>query len=155
MLKSVYKGGSSVILPDSNDEDYFYYYENNEERRKALINNKDHSVDNHYELWENRLNVFLGCYAYPFMEYVSGEKISEFETFNICEHKTEYVEIAKKYIGFMQDNSKKWYHILIACYMFENGKNEISEEQKQIAQQVHDQGITEELKSYCIKIIDN
>ena len=155
MLKSIYKGGSSVILPKSNDNDIFYYYDNNEERKREFIKNKDHTIDKHYVLWENRLKIFLGCYAYPFMEYISGEEIEEFKSFNICEHKTEYVEIAKKYIGFMQDSSKNWYHILIACYMFENEKNEISEEQKQIAQQVHDKGITKELKSYCIKIIDN
>lgn len=153
MLRSVYRGGSSVILLNSNDSDYFYYYDTNDERKNALINNKDHSVDNHYKLWEKRLNIFLGCYAYPFMEYVSGEEIAEFKTFNICEHKAEYIEIVNGLVGRMKDDDKRWYHIYIACLMFERNKNTITKEQKQKAQKIHDKGITQELKEWCLSIL--
>lgn len=101
MVKSVYKGGSSVVLPNPSDIDYFYYYKTNKERVKALENNSDHTVDNHYKMWGKRLNIFLGCYAYPFMEHISGEEIPEFKEFNVCEHKEEYIEKAKFFVENM------------------------------------------------------
>ena len=154
MARAIYKTGSQCILPNSNDKDYCYYFDTNEERLQALERNHDHEKDIHFVLWSNRLRIFLGCYIYPFMEYVEGEEIQEFATFNICEHKKEYKELALKYIDVMKDDSKKWYHILIACYMFERNKNSIVKAQKQTAQQVHDNGITKELKEYCINILN-
>ena len=153
MLKSIYKGGSSVVLSKPNDVDYFCYYDTVEERREAVIKNKDHTKDVHCKLWDNRLNIFLGCYAYRFMELIEGEEIKEFKTFNICDHKEEYIEKAKRYVETMKDNDKRWYHIVIACYMFESGKNKLLVKQKKVAQEVHDNGITPELKEWCKQII--
>lgn len=155
MLKSIYKGGSAIILLNPKDEDYFYYYENNEECTEALINNKNHKVDNHYIPYKNRLNIFYGCYAYPLMQYISGEEISEFKIFNICEHKKEYKEKIQYHLEHWTKNYKGWYHIYIACMMFKNGKNEITEEQKEIAQQIHDNGITDEQLQIIQEILNS
>ena len=154
MERAVYKSGSACILPNSNDVDYIYYYETSEERVDALIHNHDRSVDKNFVLWQNRLRVFLGCYIYPFMEHISGEEIPEFKDFNICDHKTEYKEIALRYISVLEDSSKTWYHILIACYMFDRGKNSLTKTQIKKVQEVHDSGITNELKEYCVSILN-
>ena len=154
MARAIYKTGSQCILPSSNDNDYCYYFDTNEERVQALERNHNHDIDIHFVLWSNRLRIFLGCYIYPFMEYVEGEEIQEFATFNICEHKQEYKEIALKHISYIKDEDKNWYHILIACYMFERNKNSITKAQKEKAQTVHDEGITKELKDYCLKQLD-
>ena len=154
MLKAIYKTGSSCLLSGSNDVDYIYYYETQEERVNALKKKKHNDNDIHVRLWDKRLDVFLGCYIYPFMEHVEGEVIEEFKTFNICDHKVEYKEIALKYISFLKDDSKKWYHILVACRMFERNKNSLTKAQLKEIQKVHDEGITKELKEYCINILN-
>lgn len=153
MLKSVYQGGSSVILPKANDVDYFYYYETRKERLEALQSNTDHSVDKHFKLWENRVKIIFCCYLYPYMKHIDGEEISEFADFNICDHKAEYVEEVRHFVETADSSNKKWYHILIACYMFENGKNGITKEQLNKAQQVHDNGISDYLKKKCKQIL--
>lgn len=154
MLKAVYKTGSSCLLSNSNDVDYLYYYETNEERLEAIKKSKHDDINKHYKLWDKKLDVFLGCYIYPFMEHIEGEEVEEFKTFNICDHKKEYKEIALKYISFLKDDSKEWYHILTACYMFERNKNSLTKTQLKQIQSVHDNGITEELKEYCINILN-
>ena len=154
MLKSIYKTGSSLILSNPNDEDLIYYYETNEERLEALVNNQNHFVNIHFRVFGSEPRIFLGCYIYPFMKHIEGDKIDDFITFNICEHKKEYKEIAMKFIEKAFDIDKRWYHILIACYMFENNENAITEEQREVAKLVHDEGITKELKEYCINILN-
>lgn len=154
MIRSVYKGGSSVILPNARDEDYFYYCETNDERVKCIENDTTRNVDNHYKLWDNRLNIFYGCYTYPFMQHIKGEIIKEFATFNICEHKEEYKNCVQHFISKSDKKRKGWYHIYIACMMFENGKNEISDEQKAKAQKVHDNGITEQQYKFIMRVLD-
>ena len=144
----------SVILPNARDEDIFYYYSTNEERRQALIENKDHSVDKHYKVWDKRLHIFYGCYIYPYMQHLRGEAINEFKTFNICEHKEEYKECVKNFMEITDKKRKGWYHIYIACMMFENGKNEISDEQKAKAQKVHDNGITEAQYKFIMRVLN-
>jgi len=153
MIKSVYKGGSSVILNAHKDIDYFYYCETNDERKELLVKNKDRTVDNHYVLWEKRLKIFLVCYSYPFMEHVKGEEIKEFKTFNICDHKKEYKEIAEKQMLCMGKDSKKWYHLYIACCMFERGKNEISDDERNVAQSIHDNGINDEQLEWIKQVL--
>ena len=154
MLRAVYKGGSSILLNQHNDEDYFYYYETKEERRKALIYNKDHSKDNHYRLWGSEPKVFLGCWAYPFMELVEGEEIEGIKDFSIFDHRLEIKTLLLRHISYFQDSWKQWYHILILCYMFKNGKMELTQAQLTKVQQVHDNGITEYLKTFCLNQLD-
>lgn len=151
MLRAIYKGGSSVILPRYRDKDYFYYYDTNDERKEALINNKDHSVDNHYKLWDKRLSVFIGCYNYPFMQHVSGEVIEDFKTFNICDHKHEYKEAVSFKLKKLPKQHKHWYHLVIAYYMFQNNSNTITKNQLKVAQETHDYGISDYMYS---KVID-
>lgn len=154
MLKSVYRGGSSVILDRPNDIDYFYYFDDVEEKRQAFAINHDKKHDNHFRVWKDECLIFLGCYAYPFMELVEGEEIKSFKKFNICEHKSEYKKLALNMINIIKDTNKKWYHILTACYMFTNENNTLTDEQREIIQKVHDEGITEELKQYCVDTLN-
>lgn len=154
MLRAIYKGGSCVLLKNYNDIDYFYYYDNRVERVCAVRNNKDHKVNNHYRLWEKRLKIFLGCWSYPYEEKVDGEEIVEFKDFNICDHKQEYKACVLPLTNIFKDNDKRWYHILIACYMFENKKHHITKKQLEIVQKVHDEGITKDLKEYCINTLN-
>lgn len=153
MLRAIYKGGSSVILPNPNDIDYFYYYDSEEERKEALIKNHDHSVDNHYKLYDKRAKVFLGCYNYPNMEYISGEHINEFETFDIFEEsiKTQYLEVIKRKIAYMSKNNKQWYHLVILYYMYSENRKKLTKAQLKIAQKTHDEGVSDEMYN---KIVD-
>ena len=146
MLKAVYKGGSSVILPNPNDTDYFYFYDNEQERNEAFKKNKDRSCDNHYKLLSDNPKVFFGCYAYPRMVLIRGEEIESFKKFSILKHKKEYSKVALNYISFLKNQSKTWYHIVVAYFMFKNGKESLTEEQINIVQKVHDCGIDQELK---------
>lgn len=156
MIRAVYKAGSSCILPKPKDEDYIYYCDNAEERRRLLIENTDHSVDKHFRVWGSEPKVFLGCYIYPFMQLVEGEKIEGIETFSIFDEtiKTQYVELLKETAKRLENKSKKWYHILIACYMFKNEKMELTQEQIKKVQEVHDNGITDYLKKTCLNQLD-
>ena len=154
MIISSYKGGSSVILPKHKDIDIFNYYETKEEALEELRQCNDHSVDYHFLHYEKRLHIFIGCYAYPFMEHISGQEITEFKLFNICEHKEEYKKVADFFIKHAENIDKRWYHLVIACFMFQNGKNEITEEQKEIAQSVHDNGISDKLKKFIKKTLE-
>ena len=154
MTKAKYIGGSSLFLKHYNDIDYFYYYASDKSMKKALVENQDHEHDIHFINMKKEPHVFLGCYAYPFMQHVEGEEIEAFKTFSIFDHKKEYVEKLKWYASVLPDSHKKWYHILIACYMFQNGKMELSADQIEQVQQVHDNGISKELKDYCFKQLD-
>lgn len=153
MLRAKYKCGSSVILPTSRDIDFVYYYDTEEERKNALIHNHDHSVDNHFCLYEKRTKVRLGCYAYPFMQHIEGEVIEEFATFSILEEpiKNEYIGLIKKHIGYLSKESKQWYHILIAYYMYKNGEMKLTSQQKEVVQNAHDRGITDTMYN---KVVD-
>lgn len=156
MLKAIYKCGSQCILPDSNDKDYLKVYETKEERREELIKNTNHSVDYHFDNLDRIPRVFLGCYIYPLMELVEGEEIKELKEFSIFDEKVkeQYVPLLKKYMTFLPDNSKLWYHILIACYMYERNKMSLTKTQLKKVQAVHDNGITKELKEYCLNQLD-
>ena len=123
MLRAIYKCGSACILPTPKDEDYIYYYDTNEERLEALKKNHNHSVDNHYRIWGSEPKVFLGCHIYPFMEKVEGDDI-DFQAFNIFDENTkkQYFDVIKKYIEFLPKENKKWYHIVIAYYMYKKGE---------------------------------
>lgn len=148
MLRSVYRTGSSLILDKSNDKDYIYYYDTVAERKKALIKNRNHDNDLKFRVFGSEPKIFLGCYIYPYMELVQGEEIPEFKTFNLLDHKREYVDLLKKYIPDMLDVDKRWYHILIAYYIFK--KDNFQDHLDQI-QSVHDNGITPELKNTLLK----
>ena len=154
MLKAKYRTGSIQILPKHRDIDFVYYYETKEERLEALRNNQELDVNIHFDVFPTQPRITTFCYLYPLMELIEGEECEALKTFNVCDHKHEYKKVAMKFVERMKDNDKRWYHILIACYMFENNKNAITEEQKENAQAVHDNGITEELKEYCINILN-
>ena len=153
MLRAIYKTGSQCILPNSNDKDYVKVYDLYSESREALKHNHDHSVDYHFDGIDKMPRVFLGCYIYPFMELVEGEEIETLKNFSIFEHKDEYVALLKRELG-LREASKQWYHILIACYMFANKKMSLTKTQLKKVQEVHDNGITQELKEYCINTLN-
>lgn len=153
MIKAKYKGGSSVILSNPHDIDYFIYVETKEERREMLIHNHDHSVDNHYRVVGHDPHIFLGCYALPLMELVEGEEIEAIKNFSIFNEavKTEYIKLLKEKSKQFDKSDKRWYHILVAYYMYKNGEMKLTSQQKEVVQKTHDNGITDTMFN---KIID-
>ena len=154
MNRSVYIGGSSVLLHNPKDIDYFYYFDTNEERVDALRKSTEQDCDCHFVLFEKAISVFLGCWAYPYMQYVAGEVIEGFAKFSIFEHKEKLKSILTWYANRLDIKHKKWYHILILCYMFENKKMKLTNEQIEKVQKVHDKGATKTIKNYCLMQID-
>ena len=149
MLRSIYKSGSSVILPKPKDIDLIYYYNTNKERLEALQNYKRGNEDVHFRVFGDEPKIFLGCYIYHYMEFVEGERIEEFTNFSIFNNdiKEKYLECLKKHYNSLPDKHKKWYHIVIAYFLYKNGKYELTQKELEIAQFIHDNGITKELKS--------
>lgn len=150
MLKAKYRTGSSLILDKPNDQDFVYFYETKEEKREALIKYRhEENIDVHFD-YIRPLKVFLGCYIYPFMELVEGEEIEEIKNFNFLEHKDEYIALVRKYIEWLPRESKRWYHIYLGISFLDKGSMELTEEQRENAQSIHDNGINCELYNYII-----
>ena len=156
MIRAIYKCGSSLILPKPKDQDYVYYVDTAFERKMMLIKNHDHSVDNHYKLFENAKKVFLGCYIYPFMEKVEGEDI-DFASFNMFEEETKakYIALLKKYASWLPKENKWWYHIYIAVKMYDKGKINLTKTELNTAQKIHDNGIDDANYQYIIDYLNN
>lgn len=146
MFRAKYKCGSSLILPNPNDDDYVYYYDTNEERLEALRNNLNHSVDNHYCIFNEAKRIRLFCYIYPQLEHIEGEEI-DFKSFSIFDEdvKREYIALLKKNIAHLPKENKRWYHIVIAYFMYKNGEMKLTTQQKEVAQNTHDKGISENM----------
>lgn len=150
MKRAVYLTGSSLILKQYNDKDIVIFYDTKEEAREALLKTKNtlNTYDVHFDY--GRGHVFLGCYIYHFMKHVEGEVLylSDFDIFNEA-IKREYVTLLNKYVNLPLE-SKLWYHILIACYMYKNGSYDLTEAQLSAVQRTHDKGITESKYKFCI-----
>lgn len=144
-LISIYKCGSSVVLDNPRDKDFLKIYKTLEESRKAHIENTDHSVNWHFDNADSLPKITLGCYAYPFLELVKGKEIPAIKNFNLIEHKKEYYKLVKKYFDWLPLKHKWWYHIVIAYFMFKKGEMTLTEQEKEMAQQVHDNGIDSDL----------
>lgn len=149
MKKAIYKTGSSLLLKNSNDNDFVFFYETKEEARQALIEFKrDYDGCVHFD-YVRPLKVFLGCYIYHFMELVEGEDL-HLDEFSIFDHEEEYKELLKKFVNLPKE-SKNWYHILTAYYMFKNNSYELTESQLKDIQRAHDKGITNAKYNLCIE----
>lgn len=148
MLRAVYQVGSSVILSKYRDIDYLYIYDTIEEKREAFRKGKhEKGIDNHYVALEKLPFIYVGCWGYHYAKLIDGEEIDVIKNFNLFEHKDRLKEMCSKYFGVIRDTDKRWYHILILYYMFKDNKITLSEEQLNAIQSVHDNGITEQLKS--------
>lgn len=150
MLKAKYITGSSLLLEKYNDIDQVWFYETKEESREALIKGERQSDINIHFDYVRPLKVFLGCYIYHFMKLVEGEDL-HLADFSIFDHKEEYIELLKRYAGWLPKESKRWYHILTACYMFENESYDLTSAQLTAIQRTHDKGITDAKYNYCLK----
>lgn len=156
MLRAVYQVGSSVILSKYKDIDYLYIYDTIEEKREAFHKHKrEKEIDNHYVALEKVPFIYIGCWGYHYAKLIEGEEIEAIKNFNIFDHKDRLKEMCLKYFNVIRDTDKRWYHILILCYMFERNKTTLTKAQIKNVQQVHDSGITKELKEYCVNIISN
>ena len=141
MLKAVYTTGSSLLLNNYHDKDIVRFYETKEEKREALIKYKhDSEYDVHFD-YIRPTKVCLWCYLYHFMKLIEGEDL-HLNDFSIFDHKEEYMELLKKYASWLPQESKWWYHILTAYYMFKNNSYELTEAQLKAIQSTHDKGIT-------------
>ena len=150
-LRAIYKTGSQCVLPQPNDFDYVKIYDTKEEARQALINNRDHSVCWHFESLDRLPHIFVGCYIYTFMELVWGDEIKEIKDFKLSKHKKEYTELFKKYRERLPRESKIWYHFVIAYFLLKNRKLKLTNEQIEIAQHTHDNGINCEMYQLLIE----
>ena len=146
MLRAIYKTGSSIFLKNNRDVDYLYIYDTVQEKRKASKCKPSEDIDKHFIAMPDILRIRLGCYIYPTMELVEGEEIKELKEFNILEHFEEYKELVNYYIDSLINKDKRWYHIAVAYYMFNNNSLSLNEEQIKIIQYIHDNDISEEQK---------
>ena len=151
MFRAKYKTGSECILPKHNDNDFLLIYDTREEGKEALIHNRDHSYDWHYDSLDRMPKVFLGCYIYPFMQYIEGEHLECIEQFSIFEHEQEYKDLLVSYFRWLPIKHKWWYHIVIAYFMFKKGEMSLTEEEREIAQETHDNGISKELFTVVVE----
>ena len=159
---AIYKGGSSVILPNPKDEDIFCFYETKQDRLHALIHNHDHSKDYHFRLKSTAKVLFIGCYSYPYLEKISGEDLG-FDKFDIHDCEKEYAKLLLDYINTWKEKgleNKHWYHIYLGYYSLKNGRGEkFSESQIKKAQEIHDKGITKTMLKnifdYLTNIVNN
>lgn len=151
MLKAIYKTGSSIFLEAPKDKDFVLYFETEEERREALIHDQNHEVDNHYCLIEKATKTRLGCYIYPMMELVEGEEIEALKNYNFLEHKEEYMALVKPYVAKMSKTDKRWYHLVVAYYMFSGEKTKLTKAQLEVVQNTHDKGISDNMYN---KVVD-
>ena len=150
MIKAIYTTGSSLILSKPKDKDVVRFYETKEEKREALIKYRhDDPNDVHFD-FVRKPRVFLGCYIYHFMKLVEGEDL-HLNEFSIFDHKEEYIALLKRYAGWLPKKDKHWYHILTACYMFENESYDLTAKQLEAIQRAHDKGITDAKYDYCLK----
>ena len=151
MLKAKYTTGSSCFLENSNDKDEVWFYETKEEANEARRKRKGgvKGIDVHYD-YIRPLKVFLGCYIYHYSKLVEGEDL-HLDEFSIFDHKEEYIELLKKYVSWLPKTEKKWYHILTACYMFDNNSYDLTDAQLTAIQRTHDKGITDAKYNYCLK----
>lgn len=152
-MKSKYKTGSTLFF-EGNDIDYVIFCDT-EEERKELISHYRRTKEAclHFRLADKPTPIILGCYSNPYLELIEGEEIPALKEFNILEHKEEYKRTAMSYINYLKDTDKQWYHIYIACKMFERNKITLTKEMKTVAKKIHDNGISEDLKSYCIDVL--
>ena len=151
MLRAVYITGSWCFLKNARDIDVVYVYDTKEEAKEALKNSKkDHRYCEHWEGLDEMPRIYLGCYIYPFRKLIRGEDL-HFEQYSIFDFKEEYLALLKKYAEWLPKENKWWYHILTACYMFENGSYELTEKQLEAIQRAHDKGITDAKYNYCLK----
>ena len=154
MIKAIYTTGSSLFLPKPNDKDVVRFYETKEEKREALIKYRhDDERDVHFD-YVRPLTVFLGCYIYHFMELVEGEDLhlADFDIFD-AQIKKDYVALLNKYASWLKHDSKLWYHILTACYMYKNNSYDLTATQLKTIQSVHDKGVTDSKYKFCIETL--
>lgn len=149
MFRAIYKTGSSLFLPNSNDLDFVCYYDSDRECKEALITNHDRNVNKHFCTVSNATRIILGCYIYHYMELVEGEEIPALQNFSIFDENTKerYLNILRRYSENLRTNDKRWYHIVTAMFLYQNNDYNLTNEQLEVIQSVHDNGITVELRS--------
>lgn len=155
MLKAIYKTGSSLLLKNNRDVDFVHFYETKKECIKEAMHtrfSKEHNI--HYDV-VRPLEPFLYCYLWHFMEHVEGEDL-HLEKFNMFEqnNKVKYIELLKNYAKGFKPSDKKWYHVLAVCYMYTNGKYELTKEQLAKVQEIHDNGSNEEMCESILKMLE-
>lgn len=150
---SIYKTGSSCFLKNPHDKDLVLYYETKEEAIEHLTNmphNTGYCL--HFD-YVGHIIHDTGSYIYAYMKKSMGKTIS-FEGFNFLNEKEEYAYHYRKFYRKLPDTAKTWYRILTASYIFSNNSYELTEEQKEHIQKVHDDGIIdEESKRFILNIL--
>lgn len=150
MLKARYTTGSSLLLEKHNDIDEVWFYESKEEKNNALAKYRpQEGIDVHFD-YVRPLKVFLGCYSYHYMKLIEGEDL-HLDEFNIFDHEEEYKELLRRYVSWLPLESKKWYHIITAYYLFKNKNYDLTEAQLKVIQSTHDKGITNAKYNLCIE----
>ena len=153
-MKAKYKTGSSLFF-EGNDIDYVIFCDSKEERKELISHyHRTKEACLHFRLADKPTPIILGCYSFPYCELIEGEEIPALKEFNILEHKEEYKRTAMRYINYLKDTDKQWYHIYIACKMFERNKITLTKEMITVAKKIHDNGVDEKIKNYCLKQLD-
>lgn len=145
---AIYRCGSSVLLKRPNDIDLVFYYANEEDLKMGKATTpRDIGYCLHFDTASPK--PYIHAYSYHFMEKIDGQDIDL--NYDIFEHEEEYKAVLRTRASCMPKFWKKWYHILTAVYMYDNGSYDLTEEQLDNIQNVHDNGISEELYTYCIE----
>ena len=155
MLKAVYKCGSSTILENAHDVDYVYIYETREERMEAFKKyRRKEGIDPHWDSLDVLPRIFAGCPLYPYLKLVEGEEVEAIKNFNLLDHKEEYISLVRKHLEFLPREHKGWYKLYIGISMLDRGTMELSKEQIENAQKIHDDGLNCELYNYIIDYLE-
>ena len=155
MLRAIYKCGSQVILPNHKDEDFVKIFDNVEEMRADMEKRDDWEKDWHYSTIEREEKMWIHSYTKHFMELVEGEELDCIKKYKFLDHKDEYKKKIQIFLATFPHTQKQWYHIYIATKFFEKGKMSLTKAEKETAQKIHDEGISEELYQYIIDYWQN
>lgn len=165
--KSLYQTGSSLWLETPRDIDILAIYDTYQEVQEKVkkFNKEELFEQTGYSILFMPLEWFpdFYIYRYPYllkeMRLLEGEDLHPDKYDLIKNQEFKKIVINSMYnsilISYSRNlNQKIWYHILTTCYILENNNYELSKEQKENIQRVHDnEKITEELFDYCVNLL--
>lgn len=173
----IYKVGSSLICTNPNDVDLVLIYDNHDKmieaskKKNSVFTQDDLNIDGiQYNLLFNSLEYIYNTaslYAYEFGPYLIQlygnnnimQKLNILTDINLkkeaCCIMASQIHIKMSCNFHHGSYISKPYRLLLTCYILYNNSFELSEEQKDIINKVHDEKtISNELLTWCKQVVD-